>query len=80
MHTVCKCLLLGAVLVTTQVKAQQDPLQLNDTAIISEAATPVTAPATMKKKWNHLLHSVGFPILLSASKLIMEPENCGRVT
>jgi phosphate-selective porin len=53
MHTAFKFLLMGTVLVTSQVKAQEDPLQLNDTAIISEAATPVTAPATMKKKWNH---------------------------
>ena len=52
MHTAFKFLLIGSVLVTSQVKAQEDPLQLNDTAIISEAATPVTAPATMKKKWN----------------------------
>jgi len=49
MHTAFKFLLIGSVLVTSQVKAQEDPLQLNDTAIISEAATPVTAPATMKK-------------------------------
>ena len=45
MHTAFKFLLIGTVLVTSQVKAQEDPLQLNDTAIISEAATPVTAPA-----------------------------------
>jgi hypothetical protein len=52
MHTTCKFWLIGAVLFTSQVKAQKDPLQLNDTTTISEAATPVTAPTTMKKKWN----------------------------
>ena len=41
------------LLVSASVAAQEDPLQLNDTTIVPEAATPVTAPTTMKKKWNH---------------------------
>ena len=41
------------LLVSLSVSAQEDPLQLNDTTIVPEAVTPVTAPTTMKKKWNH---------------------------
>lgn len=53
MHTFFRGSLLAVLLISAQANAQQDPLQLNDTTIISEAATPVTAPTTMKKKWNH---------------------------
>jgi phosphate-selective porin OprO/OprP len=69
---------------TATVYAQQDPLDLNDTAVVSDATVPAAAPPMLQKKWNQFSNkyftlNLGFAILLDHNIVNQDDANVTQV-